>query len=223
MAWYAIFRLLSLSNPARAARPRDVLTIMGLCLLVFLPTSRMIWVAAGGVAVYLLLCAGRDRSMRAAGTVLAALSVQELWGHVLFDLIAAPLLNAETAVVGTMLQFTHSGTVWHDNVITTPSGHGILLYPYCSSFHNISLALLCWIVVSRLRNVNWRGADIIMGGVVAGAMVVLNTTRLYLMARDTGSYHYWHEGTGADIFTIAASLSVLLLSLYGSRPLARPR
>src|SRR3979490_1544022 len=42
MAWYVILRLLSSSDLAQAARWRDFLVAAGLCLLVFLPTSRMI-------------------------------------------------------------------------------------------------------------------------------------------------------------------------------------
>jgi hypothetical protein len=151
MAWYAIFRLLAASNPSLLARWWDVLIIVALCSLVFLPTTRMVWMAAAGVAVYLVVCNAGDRRMRAAGIVLAALSLQEFWGRNLFYLIAAPLLDIETAAVGTVLQLTRPGAVWHDNIITMPSGHGIVLYPYCSSFHNVSLALLCWVTLTKLR------------------------------------------------------------------------
>jgi hypothetical protein len=37
------------------------------------------------------------------------------------------------------------------------------------------------------------------------------------MAHDINLYHYWHEGAGADIFAIGASLTIFLISLYGSR------
>jgi hypothetical protein len=181
----------------------------------------MIWVAATGVAIYLLICSRGDLSMRASGIVLAALSVQEFWGHVFFQLITMPLLRAETAVVGKMLQLTRGGTIWYDNMISTQSGHGIVLYPYCSSFHNLSLALLCWVTLTRLRYLTWRGNDFVLGGLVAGMMILLNTTRLYLMAFDVDAYHFWHEGIGSIIFEVGASISVLLLTLYGSRPAIR--
>ena len=77
--------------------------------------------------------------------MLAALSIQQLWGHFIFELIAVPLLDAEPAVVVTLCQLVRTGTTWHDNIITMPSDHGIILYPYCSFFHNMSLALLCWV------------------------------------------------------------------------------
>jgi hypothetical protein len=130
MACYAIFRFLVSSDRVQMAGGIDVLIVLALCLLVLLPHGQMIWIAAAGVAVYLLICSRGDLSMRRAGIVLAALSVQQYWGHFIFELIAVPLLDAETAVVGTLLQLARAGTTWHDNIITTLSGHGINLYHF---------------------------------------------------------------------------------------------
>jgi exosortase/archaeosortase family protein len=187
-----------------------------LSLLIFLPTSRMIWVAATGVAIYFWIFNGSDAKLRAAAIVLAALSVQELWGHVFFNLVALPLLRVETSAVGTILEAVRSGTVWQDNIITEPSGFGIVVYTGCSSFHNLSLAMLCWVTISRLRHQNWRRRDLVTGSLVAAAMILLNLARLCLMAWNIDLYHYWHDGLGADIFAIGASLAVLLISLYGA-------
>jgi len=48
-------------------------------------------------------------------------------------------------------------------------------------------------------------------------MIAFNFARLYLMALDADSYDLWHEGAGAEIFAVGASLSVLLISLIGIR------
>ena len=73
-------------------------------------------------------------------------------GRIFFDFFALPLLRAETAVVGTMLRMVRAGTEWRDNVISGPSGHGIVVYDYCSSFHNPSVDMLCWLTVRSLRD-----------------------------------------------------------------------
>ena len=217
MAWYVIFDLLRASDPVPARR-RELLVAAALCLLLFLPMSRAIWVAAVGIAIYLFIFNGGDLRLRAAATVLAGLSVQEYWGHIFFNLVAFPLLDAETAAVGTLLAAVRPGTGWQDNMITGPNGFGIVVYSACSSFHNVSLAVLCWLTVSRWRHQNeWR-RDLVMLGVVAGTMILLNLLRLCLMAWDVDLYDYWHTGPGADIFAIAASVAVLSISLYGSRP-----
>jgi exosortase/archaeosortase family protein len=208
MAWYAVFNFLFRIDPS--------------CFLIFLPTLRIIWVVATASAVYWWVCNSGDLKLRAAGIVLAALSVQEFWGHVLFHLFAYPLLCAETAVVGTMMEAARAGTVWHNNVITGPSGYGIVIYDECSSFHNLSLAMLCWITISKMRDQRWNPKDCAIGSMVGASMIVWNIFRLCLMTWDIDLYRYWHDGIGAEIFAIGASLSVLLISLYGVKPVDQP-
>jgi exosortase/archaeosortase family protein len=221
MAWLAIFRLLSLSDRTEAAEIWDVLIALALCLPLLLPTARTIKVLALGAAIFLYLRGRSDPKLRAAGVVLAALTVQQYWGHIVFDMFALPLLRAETAVVGTLMHALRPGMVWHGNIITGPSGFGIILYSGCSSFHNLSLAMLCWLTVSRVRNQDWRRSDFLTGLAIGAAMIACNVVRLCLMAWGPDSYEYWHNGPGAQIFAVGASVMVLVLSLYGSRPAAR--
>jgi len=223
MAWCVIFGLLRASDPAPAARWRDLLVAAGLCLLLFLPTSRAIWAAAAGMAIYLLISKNRDPQLRSAATVLAGLSVQQYWGHIFFNLVAFPLLRAEAAAVGTLLAMVRPGAAWQDNIVTGPNGFGVVVYSACSSFHNVSLAILCWLTVSRWRHQDQWRRDLVMLSVVAGTMIVLNLLRLCLMAWDKDLYDYWHTGQGADIFAIAASVVIVSISLYGSQPTRQPR
>jgi hypothetical protein len=217
LAWYAIFRLLASVDPAQVAQLRDFVVAVALCSFAFLNPSRLIWVTALGVAVYGLLFSLSDPKLRAASVVLAALSVQEFWGRIIFHLFALPLLRAETAVVGTALKVVRPETVWQDNVITGPGGHGIVVYDLCSSFHNLSVAALCWLTVRSLHGGPWQPRDFVVGWLVGITMVLCNATRLGLMAWDANLYEYWHDGSGAEIFVVGASAAVLLISLYGSR------
>jgi len=103
-----------------------------------------------------------------------------------------------------------------------PSGFGIVIIGSCSSFHNLSLALLCWVTLSRLWHLSWRVRDFVIGGIVGATMILFNVARLCLMGWDVDLYHYWHDGIGAEIFAIGASLTILSISLYGARPARRP-
>ena len=216
MAWFAVFRLLIASGPA-PAQLRDLLVVAAICCFVLVPSPESVWLTALGLAIYGWLVSRGDQRQRAAAIVLAALSVQEFWGRVVFKFFALPLLRAETVVVGTMLQAIRPGTVWRDNVITGPNGHSIVLYDLCSSFHNLSLAALCWVTVRNLRDRPWQTRDFLLGGAVGLTMVLCNVTRLCLMAWDEDLYRYWHWGDGKTIFDLGASTAILALSLYGSR------
>jgi hypothetical protein len=215
-AWYAVFRLLFASNPTAPARMPDYGVAVLLCLVVMLPTGRAVWVAGSGAALYFCLRHAGDLQLRAAGMVLGALSIQAFWGHFFFNFVALDLLRIETAAVGTLLQMTQTGIEWQDNVITAADGHGIIIYSNCSSFHNLALAMLCWVTVTKLRRPRFRPADFIVAAVAAATMILLNFARLYLMALNLDQYNFWHHELGAELFSITASLAILSISLYGS-------
>jgi hypothetical protein len=223
MAWFAIFRLLASSGPAPVAQLGDFLIALALCCSVFVPSPHSIWLTALGIAIYYALVNGGDLKLRAAAIVLAALSVQEFWGRVVFKLFALPLLRAETAVVGTMLEAIRPGTVWRDNLITGPSGHGIIVYDFCSSFHNLLVAALCWLTISSLRDHGWQARDFMTGGVVGVTMALCNVMRLCLLAWDANLYQYWHNEAGKTIFDLGSSTAILVISVYGSRANGRVR
>jgi hypothetical protein len=128
IAWYAIFRLFAAADSTPKAQLQDVLIPAALCILALLPTIRTIWCTALGVAIFGIISNKGDPKLRAGAIVLAALSVQQFWGHIFFNFFAIFLLHAETAVVGTMLQIVRAGTVWRENIITGPNGHGIVIY-----------------------------------------------------------------------------------------------
>jgi hypothetical protein len=214
LAWFAVFRLLVRSDPKPLGDLRDFCVSIALCLLIFLPAGKMIWVVGLGFGTYLWLCNSGDRELNAAGVMLGGLAAQAFLGHIFFNLLAAPLLSAETAVMGTILAATRTGTVWHNNTITGPDGFGIIIYGACSSFHNLSLALLGCLTFAKLRNPNWQRGDFARGLVISASMILLNWCRLYMMALNVDLYDFWHDGAGTEIFEIAAAMLVLFLSLW---------
>jgi hypothetical protein len=77
------------------------------------------------------------------------------------------------------------------------------------------------VTVSRLWNQSWRVRDFVTGGAIGVTMILFDVTRLCLMGWNIDLYHFWHDGIGAEIFAIGASLTILLISLYGARPARR--
>jgi hypothetical protein len=213
VAWYAIFRLLLASNRDTLATTTDFLFCVLACLLLLLPTTKMLWLATFCIGAYLFVVGTADHHLRAAGIVLGALAVQKFFMHLFFISFASEILRLETAVLAEILAVMRPGTIWHDNIIIGPDGHGIIMYSGCSSFHNVSLTLLSWISFVKLRHIGSSFEVFAKGLAITGTMILLNFVRLLFMAWNISLYHFWHDGVGVLIFEISASASILMLCM----------
>jgi exosortase/archaeosortase family protein len=215
LGWYATLQLLLDDRTEEAATKSDVAFALSVTLFNFLPGYSIPWLSATATGLYLLATSRGNTRQNAAAAVLLALAFNGFWGPKLFDFFAIYLLRADAALVGAALSATQSGMSWDDTIVGTPEGHRVLIFGPCSSFHNISLGLLCWVAISRLVRQVWRWQDLWIGLAVCTAVVLLNGTRLYLMALNPESFGYWHHEFGATIFTWVTTLTILLISLWG--------
>jgi hypothetical protein len=124
------------------------------------------------------------------------------------------LLWVDTALVAAFLSVVHSGFSW-DNTIIASGDHSIVVLSGCSSFHNISLGLLCWVALTKLARPVWLKGDAGVAVAVCAAVLLLNLQRIYLLAVSAESYTYWHTGDGAQIFVWVTSATVLAIALWG--------
>ena len=215
LGWYATLQLLLEDRSAAAATKSDVAFALAITLFNFLPAYSVPWISVTATGAYILATSGGNTRQNASAAVLLALAFNGLWGPKLFDFFAIYLLRADAALVGAALSATQPGMGWDDTIVGTYDGHRVLIFGPCSSFHNISLGLLCWVAISRLVHQVWRWQDLMIGLVVCIAVVLLNGTRLYLMALAPESFGYWHDGFGETIFTWVTTFTILLISLWG--------
>ena len=221
LGWYAVISLLLESDRNVHASGVDIAFALFATVLNFLPAASVTWVSATVLAGFLLATSRGDRKIKAAAVVMLALAFNGLWAPAVFEILAIYLLRADAALVGTVLSFTQPGMTWHDTIVGRPDGHSLFIYSPCSSFHNISLGLLCWVTVTKLLRTAWVRADILVAAGVSAAVIFLNASRLYLMALSPEYFAYWHDGFGEVMFAWATTFTVLLISLWGAIGLGR--
>lgn len=214
LAWAGAFWLLANSKPTPLASRADIAIGAGLSLLPFIQADSLSWISITALALYLLVTSPQENNTRAAAFVMLALAFNGLWGPQFFEFFAFPLLRADTAIVGAVLALTQPGFEWRDTIIQSQA-HSIIVFGPCSSFHNISLSLLCWVTLTKLARPTWFRGDVLVALLVTVAVVVLNTVRLYLMALSPELFTYWHTGFGADLFAWSTPLVVMAISLWG--------
>jgi exosortase/archaeosortase family protein len=221
LGWFAVVSLLYESKAETQSTVTDIALALAVGAFNFLPAYSVSWLSATVVGVFLLIMSQGDRKIQSAATVLLALSFNGLWGQRIFDIFAPYLLLADAALVGTLLSLTQPGMTWDQTIVGSPDGHNVFIYSACSSFHNISLGLLCWVAVTKLFRSEWRRQDALVALCVTASVIVLNAGRLYLMALSPEHFAYWHDGVGEKLVGYATTLSVLFISLWGATRVAR--
>ncbi len=213
---------LSLSDPVIRADRLDCALALALGALIlctsFLPYRFGIGLLATLVALYLLMLDHGDRNLKAAGAVLLAVSTQLVWGPIVFQLFTPELLKADAALVGTTLMALRPDVVWSGTTFFAPDGHAVWLIAGCSSFNNVSSAVLACVAVTMLRRNEWVRRDIKTIVIASVVMILINALRICLFVWSKDYREFWHDGAGAQILAIAQTLVVLAIAWWGAAP-----
>ena len=97
-----------------------------------------------------------------------------------------------------------------ERTVPTPSGHDVAITAPCASFHNLSLASLCWVTLTMLHRPYWLKSDIYVGLVAALVQFGFNIWRLVFVCLSLPMYQFWHDGLGKHIFSGVATLCAIL-------------
>ncbi len=161
-------------------------------------------------ALYLFARGRHDLNAKAAGTVAAAVAVQAVWAPLIFSKISFVLLQIDAGVVGWLVSLFVPGASWSETVVSTPGGHDVEITSLCASFHNLSLASLCWVTLSMLHRPCWLKSDLYVGFVAALIQFGCNICRLVLVCYSLPMYEFWHEGLGKHIFSALATACAII-------------
>jgi exosortase/archaeosortase family protein len=187
-------------------------------LLDWLVCGSVILVACAGFAgasittfaVYLLF-RSRDPNTKAAGTVAGAIAVQAVWAPLLFSKLSFIFLQIDAGVVGWLISHFVPGASWGGTVVFTPSGHNVEITPACASFHNLSLASLCWVTLTMLHRPYWLKSDLYVGLAAMVVQFAFNIWRLVFVCLSAPMYDFWHDGFGKHIFSAVATACAIIL------------
>jgi hypothetical protein len=162
------------------------------------------------LAIYLFVRFPNDPNAKAAASVAAAVAVQAVWAPLIFSKISFLLLQIDAGVVGWLISLTVPGATWEGTAVYTPSGHNVSITSACASFHNLSLASLCWVTLTMLHRPQWVKSDLYIGLVAMLIQFGFNVWRLVFVCLSLPMYEYWHEGTGKHIFSAIATASAII-------------
>lgn len=161
-----------------------------------------------------LLVATKEPALRAAGIVFLALSANLFWGPVAFALFKDLIITVDATLAELALRVSGHEVQRTDYTLSAQDGHRVRIVGACSSFNNITLAVLA--AVTALVAVNGRLSLKDIRPIVIVSLVVLafNTIRLAVFASSYDSYLYWHNGEGAQVITLAFTALVIACAAW---------
>jgi exosortase/archaeosortase family protein len=195
----------------------DILVIIAAALF-FLPPAPSNSPFIGATLAGLYFWRGRRDipALASLGQLWIAISAHAAWGPFVFRIISEPILRLETLTIAALGRAAGLGLVVRDAELAAPSGWSVYILGPCSSFHNLSLAVLVWLSLLKLgrdpiKSSAW--AALFLGAVL---IIILNILRILLMMGSEADYYYWHDGPGRSLF-ICLTLAAIALPTVLSR------
>lgn len=208
-ALLAVLVLLWRAPPQPVKRADVAVTIIAGAAFV-IPIPSLSWVALTGVALHLL------RSTRGpaggAGLILLALTLPMFWAKVVMATFSAIILQVDATLVAWVV-----GTQRNGNLVPFADGSGSLwIAPGCSSFDNISLALVCSVTLMQVMGRRWSVPSLLWGLGACLAVIAINTIRIALIGIYPQGYELFHGPVGASVAGLATTVAVVGLCHLGA-------
>lgn len=211
--WAAMFAAWRIGTESRRrfGGVADAGALAAVVALSFLPVS---FAGQAGLLIcglYLLLTSPPRDAGRRVALVLLALTGPLIWGRILLNLFAKPILALDAHIVAAVI-----GTKVDGNVFDAASaGQRFVIGGLCSSVHNISLAIVLWTTAAMLFNIRIDRRYVAVGLTMVLFMFALNIARLATIGLFPAYFVFLHFGTGAALFGWAGLIGAAMLAGFG--------
>lgn len=180
----------------------------------FLPLGPATWAVLSFVALATYFTT-RDRGSVKAGSswIFFAVSIPMFWSKQLFNMFSELMLSFDAFLVAGVTRTERTG-----NLVAMPGGNGYLeIHPLCSSISNLSTAVLCWMLFSRVNKLRFSYRNILWCLVACGAVVLINLIRISLIGYFPEHYGFIHGPTGRAIASWTTIGFVIYACVLGVR------
>ena len=205
--------ILIADEKADKIRRADIVLGTALLVPIVLPIGGLSWLAVTILSLYVILFTDAPSSRRRGAMILLAVTVPMLWSPLLFRYFANFILEIDASLVSVLLDTHRSGNL----VRFIDESGSLAILPYCSSLHNVSLAILSWVGINqwlarRACVTDWQWVF-----VAALAVIAVNVTRMSLMGFSINYYHAVHSFWGDTIVNLIILFTIVGICLVGVR------
>lgn len=216
--YLALFGAILLGLRAVVERPFDRWDGLALPLYaigVMVPSSGCSASAVMALGACEILRRPRDVNYRAGVMIFIAAGARELWVATAMKMLSPWLLHIDAVLTRTTLGLLGHPSTVTGNLIETDQGMVLAVLMTCSSFANISLALLTWLVLTRWLRPNFQRTDLVAALMVVLAVITINLTRLTIMGLGPVDYALAHGPIGQTATELAILIATLAATHWG--------
>jgi len=213
--WVAMWLALDLVRKADFGPTRrlDYVAIGVMLVFIGLPVSALSWVGLTGFSLYFLVTRPGNPSVRATFSVVLALCFSSVWSRMIFRFFMETILRIDTLLVATV-----TGRPFTGNLINAADGSTTLqVLEACSSFSNMSLAFVGWIVARSYYGTRGLVRSMFFVALSCLAVVTVNTVRIGVIALRPDLYDIAHGTIGANVASLIMTAAIAMISLKGAR------
>jgi uncharacterized membrane protein YuzA (DUF378 family) len=199
-------------SPAVPMRSFDVVAGSLVAVACLIPVAPLSWIALAGLAGYLALTSPDHSMARRGGWILATMTVPMFWSRIVFALFSNSILGMDAALVGWLIGTDRTG-----NAVEFADGSGYLwIAPACSSFANVSIAVLCSVLFAQLKQIGWSVRQMAWAAMACTAVIIINAIRLGLIGMYSEHFDLLHGPIGATTanwLSLAAIVGICTLGI----------
>ncbi|NQZ30443.1 MAG: hypothetical protein HRU06_04170 [Oceanospirillaceae bacterium] len=184
------------------------LLVLSLALLLLIPNATLSWLISALASFFWWIKAPLNSASRNAALLMIAVAMRDPLSLLGLNLFTEQLLGFDRYITQTMLNVSFSGTNLSNIVIGEQ--FNLVILTGCSSFTNISLAVLFWLNLSILLHKTTHKTDCLRLLLLITLCVLCNSFRLSLMSKSLPDYQFYHLGFGAQLFSYLSTFMVLI-------------
>lgn len=206
----------SVSLILAAARERTMLTGADIAVLLlsalawFVPEQHGVYLATTVAGAWLLVKGRSAARWAEIGQIWLALSFYELWGKLVFKLAYQAIEVVEVGLLYRIGRLFYGGLGVDGASLNVRDDWSIVILEGCSSFHNLSLAVLIWLSILKIARHPADAPAFRALGVSACSVVAINIARILAMLPSREAYLFWHDGTGSAVVALGSVAAAIL-------------
>jgi hypothetical protein len=214
VATWCFYTLVRTENSV-VAQPLDLPAIGVAGTLVLIPSAMTSWIACFVISLWAFYRLKDCAVLKSVCLIFAALAMRVPITTLTLDTVSEEFLTVDAFLVQLALMLTPLETHQIGNIIVGMDGHKLAVMTGCSSFTNVSMALLAWFAITQATCHQISRRSALAGFGVAIAVVLLNVVRLSLMSVNAELYTYIHDGDGVYAFEMSLVIATLLITFIG--------